>query len=101
MPVLSIVILLGLALLAIAIIGLGCVLLFWPKVEPAFQEKIAYSDAEQAVLSVARLAIPAFDDAARASDILVEMVQAAVLGQMSPEEAMNTVQERVELLLAE
>ena len=68
--------------------------------EPAFQEKIAYTDAEQAVLSVARLAIPAFDDAARASDILVEMVQAAVLGQMSPEEAMNTVQERVEPLLA-
>ncbi len=69
--------------------------------DPAFQEKIPYSDAEQAVLSVARLAIPAFDNAARASDILVEMVQAAVLGQMSPEEAMNTVQERVEPLLSE
>ncbi len=69
--------------------------------DPVFRDKIPYADAEQAVLSVARLAIPAFDNAARASDILVEFVQAAVLGQMSAEEAMNTVQERVEPLLAE
>ena len=37
MAVVAIVILLGLALLAIAIIGSGCVLLFWPKVKPAFR----------------------------------------------------------------
>ncbi len=69
--------------------------------DPAFQEKIPFADAEQAVLSVARLAIPAFDNAARASDILVELSQAAVLGQMSPADAMNTVQRRVEPLLTE
>ena len=67
--------------------------------DPAFQEKIPFADAEKAVLAVARLAIPAFDEAARASDVMVELVQAAVLGQMTPEEAMNTLQERVEPLL--
>ena len=68
--------------------------------DPAFRERIPYADAEQAVLAVARLAIPPFDNAARASDTMVELVQAAVLGQMSPEEAMNTLQERVEPLVA-
>ncbi len=67
--------------------------------EAAFSENIPYSDAEQRVLSVARLPVPPFDNAARASDILVELSQAAVLGQMSPEEAMNEVQERVEPLV--
>ena len=67
--------------------------------DPAFKEKIPYADAEQAVLAVARLAVPPFDNAARASDNMVELVQAAVLGHMSVEEAMNTLQERVEPLL--
>ncbi len=69
--------------------------------EQAFQEKIPFAEAEQSVLAVARLAIPAFDNAARASDILVENAQAAVLGQVTAEEAMNTVQERVAPLVAE
>jgi multiple sugar transport system substrate-binding protein len=67
--------------------------------EATFKEKIPFAEAEMSVLAVARLAIPAFDDAARASDIMVELVQAAVLGQMSPEDAMNTLQRRVEPLL--
>ena len=67
--------------------------------DPAYKETIPYADAEQAVLAVARLAVPPFDNAARASDNMVELVQAAVLGHMSVEEAMNTLQERVEPLL--
>ena len=67
--------------------------------DPAFQERIPYAESERATVAVARLAIPPFDNAARASDTMVELVQAAVLGQMSAEEAMNTLQERVEPLL--
>ncbi len=67
---------------------------------PAFKERIPFADAEKAVLAVARLAIPAFDEAARASDMMVELVQAAVLGQTTPEDAMNALQERVEPLVA-
>ncbi len=67
--------------------------------DPGFRDRIPYAAAEQAVLAVARLAIPPFDNAARASDTMVELVQAAVLGQMSTEEAMNTLQERAEPLV--
>jgi len=67
--------------------------------EAAFSENIPFAAAEQRVLSVARLPVPPFDNAARASDIFVELSQAAVLGQMTPEEAMNEAQSRIEPLV--
>lgn len=67
--------------------------------EAAFSENIPFSDAEQQVLAVARLPVPPFDNAARAADIFVELSQAAVLGHMTPEEAMNEAQSRIEPLV--
>ncbi len=67
--------------------------------EEAFSANIPFAAAEQRVLSVARLPVPPFDNAARASDIFVELSQAAVLGQMTPEEAMNEAQRRIEPLV--
>ena len=67
--------------------------------DPEFKAGSDYAEAEQATVAIARLAIPPFDNAARASDLMVELVQAAVLGHMSVEEAMNSLQEQVEPLV--
>jgi multiple sugar transport system substrate-binding protein len=66
---------------------------------PDFRATIPYSDAERDVLKVARVPLPAFDEAARAGDIFKEEAEAAVLGMKTPEAAMAAVVQRVKPLL--
>ena len=48
---------------------------------------------------VGRVPLPAFDDAAKAGDIFVEEMQAAVLGMKPVEEALADIERRVQPLL--
>lgn len=64
-----------------------------------FVAKIPYGDEERRVLEVARVPMPAFDEAARAEEIFKEEAEAAVLGFKPVEEAMGSVVERVTPLL--
>lgn len=64
-----------------------------------FRKTVPYADAERDVLKVARVPIPAFDEAARAGDIFKEEAEAAVLGMKTPEAAMQSVVARVKPLL--
>jgi len=66
---------------------------------PEMQEKLAYAADEKAVLLVGRVPLPPFDNAAKASDIFVEELQAAVLGMKPVADAMESVKTRVEPLL--
>jgi multiple sugar transport system substrate-binding protein len=66
---------------------------------PEMQEKVAYADEEKSVLLVGRVPLPPFEGAAKAADIFVEELQAAVLGMKPVEEAMASVEERVTPLL--
>lgn len=67
--------------------------------QPAMKEKLAYADAEKSVLLVGRVPLPPFENSAKAADIFVEDLQAAVLGLMPVEEAMADVEKRVTPLL--
>lgn len=67
--------------------------------EAAIKEKLAYADSEKAVLLVGRVPLPPFDNAAKASDIFVENLQAAVLGITPVADAMADVEKRVTPLL--
>lgn len=67
--------------------------------DAGFRASVPYADAERDVLKVARVPVPAFDEAARAGDIFKEEAEAAVLGMKSPEAAMTSVVERVRPLL--
>jgi multiple sugar transport system substrate-binding protein len=67
--------------------------------QPEMKEQLAYAEEEKAVLLVGRVPLPPFDDAARASDIFVEELQAAVLGMKPVADAMQSVKDRVEPLL--
>jgi len=60
---------------------------------------VSYAEEERRVLKVARVPLPAFDDAARAGDVFKEEAEAAVLGMKSPEEAMKSVVARVKPML--
>lgn len=60
---------------------------------------IPYADEERRVLRVARVPLPAFDEAPRAGDIFKEECEAAVLGMKTPEAAMASVVARVTPLL--
>ena len=51
------------------------------------------------MLKVARVPLPAFDEAARAGDLFKEEAEAAVLGMKTPEEAMASLVKRVQPLL--
>ncbi|WP_137177403.1 ABC transporter substrate-binding protein [Roseomonas sp. AR75] len=64
-----------------------------------FRELIPYADEERRVLRVARVPLPAFDEAPRAGDIFKEETEAAVLGMKTPEAAMASVVQRVTPLL--
>lgn len=66
---------------------------------PEMKDKLPYADAEKAVLLVGRVPLPPFDDAAKASDIFVEELQAAVLGMKPVADAMADVEKRVTPLL--
>ena len=60
---------------------------------------VSYAEEERRVLQVARVPLPAFDDAARAGDVFKEEAEAAVLGMKSPEDAMKAVVARVSPML--
>jgi multiple sugar transport system substrate-binding protein len=64
-----------------------------------FRATVPYADAERDVLKVARVPLPAFDEAARAGDIFKEETESAVLGMKTPEAAMASVVQRVKPLL--
>ena len=63
------------------------------------KQKLAYADAEKAVLLVGRVPLPAFDNAAKAGDIFVEEMQAAVLGMKPVPDALSEIERRVQPLL--
>jgi multiple sugar transport system substrate-binding protein len=67
--------------------------------DPRMRELIPYGDEERRVLRVARVPLPAFDEAPRAGDIFKEECEAAVLGMKTPEAAMTSVVQRVTPLL--
>lgn len=60
---------------------------------------VPYAESEQAALSVARPGLPGFDEAARVEDIFIEEIDQVFLGLKTAEEAMSSVQSRVEPLL--
>ena len=64
-----------------------------------FSANVPYAAAEAATLKVARVPIPAFDNAAKAGDVFVEELQAAVLGRKGVALAMDDVARRVKPLL--
>lgn len=64
-----------------------------------FRASVPYADAERQVLKLARVPLPAFDEAAKAGDIFKEEAEAAVLGMKTPEAAMAAVVARVKPLL--
>ena len=64
-----------------------------------FSASVPYAAAEAATLKVARVPIPAFDNAAKAGDAFVEELQAAVLGRKPVALAMGDVAKRVKPLL--
>ena len=64
-----------------------------------FASIVPYAAAEAATLKVARVPIPAFDNSARAGDVFVEELQAAVLGRKPVPQAMDDVARRVQPLL--
>ncbi len=67
--------------------------------DPRVRELIPYAEEERRVLRVARVPLPAFDEAQRAGDIFKEEAEAAVLGMKTPEAAMAAVVQRVNPLL--
>jgi len=64
-----------------------------------FAANVPYAAAEAATLKVARVPIPAFDNATKAGDVFVEELQAAVLGRKPVAQAMEDVARRVKPLL--
>ena len=65
----------------------------------SFSKTVPYAAEELKVLKVARVPLPAFDEAARAGDFFKEEAEAAVLGMKTPEEAMASLVKRVQPLL--
>ena len=63
------------------------------------RKQVTYADEERRVLQVARVPLPAFDEAARAGDLFKEEVEAAVLGLKTPADAMKSLGQRVKPLL--
>lgn len=69
--------------------------------DPRMGERLSYAEAEQTVLAVARPPLPGWDNSARVQDIFVEELDLVLLGMKTPQEAMDSVQERVTPLLPE
>lgn len=67
--------------------------------DPQFQKLVPYWKAEKDVLDVARVAMPAFDNATQAADLFNEYAQAAIIGTMKVQEAMDRLAAEVEDLL--
>lgn len=68
--------------------------------DPRIRERVPYADAERDVMRVARVPMPAFDNASRAADMFKEEAEAAVLGRKSPQQAMEDLARRVRPLVA-
>jgi multiple sugar transport system substrate-binding protein len=68
--------------------------------DPRIRAKLPFAEAERQVLKVSRVAIPAFDNAAKAADVFQEEVQAAVLGLKPVDVAMADCTKRTKLLMA-
>jgi multiple sugar transport system substrate-binding protein len=67
--------------------------------DAGFASSVPYAAEELKVLKVARVPLPAFDEAARAGDLFKEEAEAAVLGMKTPEDAMASLVKRVQPLL--
>ncbi len=67
--------------------------------EAQIQAQLPYAAVEAQELKYARIPLPAFDESARAADIFVEEMQAAVLGSKEPQAAMDEVVRRVQPLV--
>ncbi|MEW6549481.1 MAG: extracellular solute-binding protein [Spirochaetota bacterium] len=67
--------------------------------DPSFQKLVPYWKAEKDVLDVARVAMPAFDKATQAADLFNEYAQAAIIGNMKVQEAMDALAKEVAGLL--
>lgn len=67
--------------------------------DAGFRAAVPYAEEERRVLRVARVPMPAFDEAARAADLFKEEAEAAVLGLKTPEAAMASLARRVAPLL--
>ena len=63
------------------------------------QQKMSYWKAELDGMKAGRVPVPGFADSGKAEDLLNEYVQSAMLGRMSPEEAMNRLTEEVSKVL--
>ncbi len=66
---------------------------------PEMKNRLSYADEEKAVLLVGRVPLPPFENSARATDVFVEEIQAAVLGLKPVGEAMAEIKKRVTPLL--
>jgi multiple sugar transport system substrate-binding protein len=62
---------------------------------------LPYAEDERKVLRVARVPMPAFDEAQRAADFFREEAEAAVLGMKTPQKAMDDLTQRVRRLLGQ
>jgi multiple sugar transport system substrate-binding protein len=67
--------------------------------DPRIKEQLAYAQAERQILNVARVPLPTFDEAARATDYFKEEAETVVLGIKTPEQAMADLVARVKPLL--
>ena len=67
--------------------------------DPQIKKRLPYASVEAEELRFARIPLPAFDQSARAADIFVEEMQAAVLGMKDPQAAMDSVVQRVQPLV--
>lgn len=67
--------------------------------DASFQKMVPYWKAEKEVLDVARVAMPAFDNATQAADLFNEYAQAAIIGNMKVQDAMDQLAKAVQDLL--
>lgn len=67
--------------------------------DPQIVAQLPYAPVEALELKYARVPLPAFDESARAADIFMEEVQAAVIGGKDPQAAMDDVVRRVQPLV--
>jgi multiple sugar transport system substrate-binding protein len=69
--------------------------------DPRMRDSLPYAEDERRVLRVARVPLPAFDEAPRAADFFREEAESAVLGMKTPQKAMDDLTARVRRLLGQ
>lgn len=67
--------------------------------DPDYLAAVPYAEAEHKALSVARVALPAFEGAPLAADFIREEYEAALLGFKEPQEAMDDLAARLQPLM--